>query len=178
MLSADPDSQASCLLLFKSYTGNIEAVDLPVSADQTPYGFMMATADVFTTKVSKAMRIFYRCILLKRVVVSTVTLSRASSPSRRPIYGEYYLSSDFVITGYTHDAILTSAIREPAVLGDVGPDGFFALYRDIIAEGRDFNGTRMAILIHLEDEPVAVKAFRVLGSVVSVALGLTAAIAF
>ncbi|KAM5381733.1 hypothetical protein ACJZ2D_002953 [Fusarium nematophilum] len=150
MLSADPDSQASCLLLFKSYTGNIEAVDLPVSADQTPYGFMMATADVFTTKVTKS--------------------SFEATTEHQ--------SSDFVITGYTHDAILTSAIREPAVLGDVGPDGFFALYRDIIAEGRDFNGTRMAILIHLEDEPVAVKAFRVLGSVVSVALGLTAAIAF
>jgi hypothetical protein len=195
MLSTAPQDQAYCLVLLKSHTGKMEKVYIAVLEGQTPEDFMEAVANAYKTHIDKAKRLFYRCVLLKRAVISTATLFKASTPLF-PLPSQIPLSSsnpshqinnlglgtapghDLVIKDYVHDHTLTSALREPAMLSGVDPDSFFDKYKDIIVDAGSINTPSAAILIYLEDDPVAAKICGILCSVISLAAGLAARIAF
>jgi hypothetical protein len=80
----------------------------------------------------------------------------------------------FFIQSKVYDPTLTSAIRNPAILRNIDRDSFFRDYKDVIVEA-DGPGPQAAILIHLVTDPTASKAFGIVGSVVSVTLGLVGA---
>ena len=82
------------------------------------------------------------------------------------------------ITSYTRDAILTNALHKPSILRGTSRAGFWRRYESLIVDAEQGENPRAAILIHLEEDPVAVRASRVLGSAVSLTAAIVAQFAF
>jgi hypothetical protein len=73
------ESQPYYLLLIQSSTGKFSDILLPVPEDLNPGLFVKAILAAYKLEFGKVKRLYYRCVLLKKPVVSIVTLAKASS---------------------------------------------------------------------------------------------------
>lgn len=69
-------SQPYYLLLIQSSTGKLSDILLPVPETLDPVTFVKAILAAYNLEVSKARRLYYRCVLGKRPAVSVVTLAK------------------------------------------------------------------------------------------------------
>lgn len=69
-------SQRYCLLLIQSSTGKLSDSLLPVPKALDPVAFVKAILASYKLEVSKARRLYYRCVLGKKPAVSVVTLAK------------------------------------------------------------------------------------------------------
>lgn len=64
-----------------------------------------------------------------------------------------------VIKGSIEDQTLTSALRDPSILGNIDPESFFEEYNELTADTDGRNAPAAAIMVHLaRDDTVAARA--------------------
>ncbi|KAM0429655.1 hypothetical protein ACHAPT_006261 [Fusarium lateritium] len=169
MTLAGPDTEAVYMVLFESALGKLHTVYRPVPEGQEPEDFAADLANAYKQHVGQLKHIFHRGALLKKPVASIAKLCKITN-ARPSITGEGH----FLIQEEVYDPTLTAAMRDLGVLRNVDRDSFFAEYKDVMAEaGGPAPGA--AIFIHLVDDPAAAKIFSIVGSVVSITVGLVGA---
>lgn len=72
------ESQPHYLILIQSTTGKLSHMLLAVPEDLDPESFAKAILAAYKLEFSKFKRLYYRCVLLKKPVVSIVSLQNAS----------------------------------------------------------------------------------------------------
>ncbi|KAI1458509.1 hypothetical protein F4805DRAFT_424777 [Annulohypoxylon moriforme] len=152
--------QSYCLLLIQSSTGVLKAFYLPISNIETPKAFLMTLGQTYKAHVSSYKRLFYRCIMFQKATVSIAQIMNFSA------------TAPVSVTSYARDTILTNALHKPSILRDTKRADFWTRYESLFVNTEQNEHPKAAILIHLEDDPVAARVFSILGSAVS----LTAAV--
>ncbi|KAI0444840.1 hypothetical protein F4803DRAFT_548668 [Xylaria telfairii] len=158
-----PRGQPCCLILIESYTGKLEAVYLPILDNASPEAFMAAQAWAYRTHVPNAKRLFYRCVLFKKTAITS--LPTIAAAAEEPLV---------FVTGYARDTILTDALRKPSILRGADCAGFWKQYESVVVDTEHNEHPKAAVLIHLEDDPVATRVFRIMGSAISLAAAIAA----
>ncbi|KAJ9148664.1 hypothetical protein NKR23_g4898 [Pleurostoma richardsiae] len=163
---ATPKGQPHCLVLIQSSTGRLEVVYLPISGHETPKVFIATVGQTYKTHVPKTKRLFYRCVFFKKAAVSIAQVTSFTPTTAAT--GEYPDS----VAGYARDTILTDALRKPSVLRGANRTDFWKQHECVVVDAKRNIHPKAAILVHLEDDPVAARVFHIMGSAIS----LTAAI--
>ncbi|KAH8166192.1 hypothetical protein CIB48_g2046 [Xylaria polymorpha] len=148
-----PRGQPCCLILIESYTGKLEAVYLPILDNESPEAFIAAQAQAYRTHVPQCQASFI-----------------TSLPPTATVAGEPLV----FVTGYARDTILTDALRKPNILRGADRAGFWKQYESVIVNTEHNEQPKAAMLIHLEDDPVATRVFRIVGSAISLAAAIAA----
>jgi hypothetical protein len=75
------EPQTQCLLLIQSSTNKSSYHDTPLAVPENlhPETFAEAILAAYKLEFGKFKRLYYRCVLLKKPAVSSVTLAKASS---------------------------------------------------------------------------------------------------
>ncbi|KAI7781593.1 hypothetical protein LA080_014626 [Diaporthe eres] len=140
------ESQPYYLLLLQSSTGKLSDTLLPVPEDLDPESFVKAILAAYKLEFGKAKRLYYRL------------------GSNR--------EGQLVIKGSIEDHILTSALRDPSILGNIDPESFFEEYNALTADTDGRNAPAAAIMVHLaRDDTVAARA---VGGIAALAVSFAA----
>ncbi|RFN47632.1 hypothetical protein FIE12Z_8089 [Fusarium flagelliforme] len=169
ILESQTHGELTYTVLFESTTGALHATHLTFADDDSPEKLAIEIAGAYKQHVNRLKRVLYRGVLLKKPVVSIVTLSDVTDVSLI-----YHTEQQFFLQNKVHDPTLSSAIRKPAVLRCVNRDAFCRQYKNVFLEADDAV-PQSAILIHQINDPTASKIVGIAGSIFSITLGLVSA---
>lgn len=187
------ESQPHYLILIQSTTGKLSYMLLAVPDDLDPESFAKTIVAAYKLEFSKFRRLYYRCVLLKKPVVSIVSLGKASSlsffstfdfavltrckkiltncPQTTNFTSGSNLRDKLVIKASVEDQTLTSAMKCSSVLGKINPESFFGKYEAATTD-EDGNAPEKAIMIHLaRDDKLAA---RVTGAIMTLTVSIAA----
>ncbi|KAH8787925.1 hypothetical protein F5883DRAFT_513724 [Diaporthe sp. PMI_573] len=156
------ESQPYYLFLIQSSTGRFSDILLPVPEDLDPGLFVKGILATYKLEFGKLKRPYYRCVLLKKPVVS-ISTNITSGPN---------LLGKVVIKSSVEDQILTSAMQDPSVLSNIDPESFFEEYKAVTADTDGRNAPATVIMIHLDRGDTV--AARVAGGIVTLAISFAA----
>ncbi|KAI0145810.1 hypothetical protein F4776DRAFT_660688 [Hypoxylon sp. NC0597] len=133
---------------------------------------MAAQAQTYKKHVLGAKRLLYRWILCQKTAISIAEASLSITSFH--LITTAAVEPPIVVTSCAHDTILTDALRKPSLLRGINRAAFWARYENLVVDPERDEYPKAAMLIHLEDDAVAARVFRILGSAVSLT-GMVAA---
>ncbi|KAM0235160.1 hypothetical protein ACHAPO_005956 [Fusarium lateritium] len=167
-MEAHSGTNITYLIQFKSPSGNIHTINVPISEGQSPEDFAIVFAKAYKLQFKGYKRVLYRGILLQKPIVSLVKFSKQYITSMHPnltVKDRIFIQEEII------DHTLTAALHKPAILRGVDRINFFEEYRHTVV-ATDDSLPEYAMLVHFVDDPSALKVVRIVGTVISVGFGI------
>ncbi|KAL6917244.1 hypothetical protein FSST1_008739 [Fusarium sambucinum] len=165
-MEAHSSTNITYLIQFKSPSGKIHTINVPISEGQSPEDFAIAFTKAYKLHFKGYKRVLYRGILLQKPIVSLVKFSKITSMHPNLTGKDRIFIQEEII-----DHTLTAALYKPAILRGVDRINFFEEYRHTVVSTGD-SLPEYAILVHFVDDPSALKVVRIVGTVISVGFGI------